>query len=131
MQPPGGVQSLEPVFFKEQGITGRVDLTAYRFNTIPSLVVNTDCIATVHGRLARQAEARLPIKILKLPFRLPRMRQAMPWHKSGPTRDAGALDRAPAATPCVSYCPSCALITSSTCLFTASRLNDAGACIGG
>ena len=29
------------------------------------------------------------------------------------------------------YCPSCALITSSTWRLTASRLNEAGACIGG
>ena len=41
---------------------------------------------------------------------------------------------APFARPLVLfpvYCPSCALITSSTCALTASRLKEAGACIGG
>jgi LysR family nod box-dependent transcriptional activator len=81
MQPPGGAQSLETVFFKQQGVTRRVDVTTYSFNTIPLLIVHTDRIATIHGRLARQAAAKLPLKVVELPFRLPRMKQAIQWHK--------------------------------------------------
>jgi hypothetical protein len=51
------------------------------FSTIPLLIINTDRIATVHSRLARQLEAMLPIKIVALPVRLPPMRQAMQWQK--------------------------------------------------
>jgi len=38
--------------------------------------------------LARQAERMLPIKVIELPVRLPRMRQAMQWHKYR-AQDAG------------------------------------------
>ncbi len=88
MQPPGGAQSLESVYFKQLGVERRIDVTTYSFNTIPLLVVGTDRIATLQERLARQAERMLPIKVIELPVRLPRMRQAMQWHKYR-AQDAG------------------------------------------
>lgn len=81
MQAPSGTQSLESLYLRERGITRRVEVTTYSFSTIPLLVINTDRIATVHGRLARQLEPTLPIKIFELPIRLPHMREAMQWHK--------------------------------------------------
>lgn len=81
MQPPGGAQSLESVYFKQNGVVRRVDVTTYSFNTIPLLIVGTDRIATIHARLARQAQRMLPVQIVDLPFRLPRMKQALQWHK--------------------------------------------------
>ncbi len=80
-QPSSGAQSLESVYFRQQGVTRRVDVTTYSFNTLPQLIVGTDRIATLHRRLAVQAQSMLPIKIVELPFRLPRMKQAMQWHK--------------------------------------------------
>ena len=90
MQPPGGVQSLESVFFKQYGVSRRVDVTTYSFSTMPLLVAGTERIATVHRRLARQAEQALPIKILDLPFRIPKMKQAAQWHKYR-SQDAGLI----------------------------------------
>jgi DNA-binding transcriptional LysR family regulator len=90
MQPPGNAQSLETVYFKRQEVVRRADVTTYSFNTIPLLVVGTDRIATIHGRLARQAEKLLPIKIVDIPFRLPRMKQTMQWHKHR-TQDAALI----------------------------------------
>jgi LysR family transcriptional regulator, nod-box dependent transcriptional activator len=81
MQSAGGTQSLESLYFRQRGITRRIEVTTFGFSMLPFLVVNTDRIATVHARLARQLEATLPIKIVELPVRLPHMREAMQWHK--------------------------------------------------
>jgi LysR family nod box-dependent transcriptional activator len=90
MQPPGGAHSLESMYFKQQGVERRIDVTSYSFNTIPHLIVGTDRIATLHERLARQAERTLPIKVLELPIRLPKMKQAVQWHKYR-SQDAGLI----------------------------------------
>ena len=90
MQPPGNAQSLETVYFRRQDIIRRAEVTTYSFNTIPLLVIGTDRIATIHSRLARQAEQLLPIRIVDIPFRLPKMKQAMQWHKFR-TQDAGLI----------------------------------------
>jgi DNA-binding transcriptional LysR family regulator len=81
MQASGGTQSLESVYFRQKGLTRRVEVKTFSFSTIPLLIINTDRIATVHSRLARQLEAMLPIKIVELPVRLPPMRQAMQWQR--------------------------------------------------
>jgi len=88
MQAAGGTQSLETLYFRQRGITRRVEVTTFSFSTIPLLVVNTDRIATAHGRLARQFENIVPIKIVELPIRLPQMREAMQWHTYR-SQDAG------------------------------------------
>lgn len=90
MQTPGGAQSLESVFFKQHDLVRRNDVTTYSFSTIPQLIVGTDRIATIHRRLARQAQRALPIKILELPFRLPKMEQSVQWHKYR-SQDAGLI----------------------------------------
>jgi LysR family transcriptional regulator, nod-box dependent transcriptional activator len=56
----------------------------------PGLVVGTERIATVHGRLARQAALGLPIVLRPLPLTMPPMEQAMQWHKYRST-DPGLL----------------------------------------
>jgi LysR family nod box-dependent transcriptional activator len=90
MQPPGGAQSLETVFFKRHDIVRRNDVTTYSFTTIPQLVVGTNRIATIHRRLALHAQRTLPIKIVSLPFRLPKMKQSVQWHKYR-SQDAGLI----------------------------------------
>ncbi len=81
-QPQSEAPSLELMFLQEIGVARRVEVTSYSFLALPHLVVGGDRIATVHGRLARLAAATLPIEIQPLPFRLPKMRQAMQWHPS-------------------------------------------------
>jgi DNA-binding transcriptional LysR family regulator len=80
-QPQSAAQSLESVYFRRLGVSRRIDVTTFSFGTIPQLIVNTDRVATVHGRLAERARAQLPIAVLKLPFRLPKMKQTLQWHK--------------------------------------------------
>ena len=61
MQPPGGAQSLESVFFKQYDLVRRAEVMTYSFNTMALLVVGTDRIATIHRRLAEQVARLLAI----------------------------------------------------------------------
>jgi len=90
MQLPSGAQSLESLFLQRLGVVRRAEVTTFSFNSIPQLIINTDRIATIMGRLARLSEATLPIKIVPLPFRLPRMKQTIQWHKHR-SQDAGLI----------------------------------------
>ena len=89
-QPAGGVPSLESVFFKQHDLVRRADVTTYSFNTMPLLVVGTDRVATIQRRLADQAARSLPVKIIELPYRLPKMQQSVQWHKYR-SQDAGLI----------------------------------------
>ena len=64
--------------------------STYSFNTMPLLIVGTDRIATIHRRLAEQAARTLPMKIVELPFELPKMQQAAQWHRYR-SQDAGLI----------------------------------------
>lgn len=90
MQAPGGAPSLESVFFKQHDLVRRTDVMTYSFNTMPLLVVGTDRVATIHRRLANQAARTLPIKIIELPYRLPKMQQSIQWHRYR-SQDAGLI----------------------------------------
>lgn len=90
MKTPDGAQSLESVFFKRHDLVRRVEVATYNFASIPLLVVGTDRVATLHRRLAEQAARALPIKILDLPYRLPKMQQTVQWHKHR-SQDAGLI----------------------------------------
>src|SRR5262245_50184134 len=55
-------------------------------------------------------------------------------HSASRFSNTGDPERAPrvgCSLGAVHYWPPCALIVSSICFFTASRLNEAGSCIGG
>ena len=69
------------MFFLKQSVTRRIEVTTHSFTTIPALVSGSDRLATLHRRLATQAQLAFPIVILELPFRMPPMRQTMQWHK--------------------------------------------------
>ena len=89
-QPAGGAPSLESVFFKQHDLVRRADVTTYSFNAMPLLVVGTDRVATIQRRLADQAARSLPVKIIELPYRLPKMQQSVQWHKYR-SQDAGLI----------------------------------------
>ena len=81
-EPQSDQPSLESMFMQELGVSRRVQATSYSFLALPHLVIGGDLVATMHGRLARLAAATLPVEILPLPFRLPKMQQAVQWHPS-------------------------------------------------
>ena len=89
MQPPGTQSaSFESWFVQRFGLTRRVEVSSFSFSTAPRLVVGTDRIATVHARLARQAERDLPVVVRDPPFAMTEMEQGMQWHKYR-TKDPG------------------------------------------
>lgn len=91
MQPPGGVgDSFEAWFAKRSGVTRRVAVTSYGFSALPALVVGTDLIATVHGRLARALQAAWPIELRPPPLPITAIEQGMQWHKYR-TQDPGLV----------------------------------------
>lgn len=89
MQPPGGM-TFESWFMQRYGTSRRVEITSFSFATAPSLVVGTERIATVHTRLGRLAAQYLPLRLLELPVPMPRMQQAIQWHKYR-TQDPGLM----------------------------------------
>ena len=89
-QPPAGAQPLESVLFRQHNVVRKTDVVTYSFMSLPLLVIGTDRIATVHRRLAEQAARALPVKIVELPYRLPKMQQAVQWHKYR-SQDAGLI----------------------------------------
>jgi hypothetical protein len=63
------------------------------------------------------------------PFRCRQIEEKGPWPRQGSRQSkCGPLW---CSTRSDRYCPSCAFIASSICRLTASRLNEAGVCIGG
>ncbi|WEE79795.1 LysR family transcriptional regulator [Comamonas testosteroni] len=81
MRPPAiNASSLEAQLFTREGLSRRVDVTCFSFASAPALIVGTDRIATVHGRLAKQATARYPVVIREAPLELPPMNQVLQWH---------------------------------------------------
>jgi DNA-binding transcriptional LysR family regulator len=89
---PSGIDrpTLESWFMQHNGIVRRAEVTTFSFVAAPFVVVGTECVATVQGRLARFAQRSQPLTLLPLPVPMPRMEQAMQWHKSR-THDAGLL----------------------------------------
>lgn len=68
-------------FMESFDVKRRVEVTAPTMTALPSLVVGTDRIATVHRRIAMRAQETLPIKVWEPPPRIPRLVQMLQWHK--------------------------------------------------
>jgi DNA-binding transcriptional LysR family regulator len=91
MQPTGATgMSFEASSMHKLGLERRVEVSTFSFVAVPSLVVGTERIATVHTRLAQMAERFLPVKQFPLPIALPPMEQAVQWHKYA-TKDPGLV----------------------------------------
>ncbi|CAN7444634.1 LysR family transcriptional regulator [Massilia sp. LjRoot122] len=59
----------------------RIEVSAPTMAALPALVVGTDRIATVQRRVAKQAQAYLPIRLWEPPLKIPRLVQMLQWHK--------------------------------------------------
>jgi LysR family transcriptional regulator, nod-box dependent transcriptional activator len=80
VRPSSDAVTFETKSMTQQGIVRDIDITTFSFASLPYLVAGTQRLATVHTRLGRQAAMHLPIKVLNLPFKIPRMRQSVQWH---------------------------------------------------
>ncbi|WP_369856626.1 LysR family transcriptional regulator [Candidatus Thalassolituus haligoni] len=66
---------------QEYGINRHITVSTYSFAVLPSMVVGTENIATVHARLARQIARIWPLTIKPVPFAMARMKQCVQWHQ--------------------------------------------------
>jgi LysR family transcriptional regulator, nod-box dependent transcriptional activator len=73
--------SFEGLLVRRHGVARRVEITTYSLASLPSLVVGTETIATVHAMLARRLAPALPIVLLPMPLPMQPFEQAMHWHK--------------------------------------------------
>lgn len=68
-------------FDKEYGNLRRVEIAVPAFQQIPQMLLNTDRIATVHTRLARQWAKLYPLRLLPVPFDVPDTHMVLQWHR--------------------------------------------------
>jgi LysR family nod box-dependent transcriptional activator len=72
--------SMEAEFLASQGLQRRVAVTVEQFALIPEFVVGSDCLATLHRRLAQLYARRFPLRLLEPPLAIPPTLQVMQWH---------------------------------------------------
>ena len=73
--------AFEDAFVRRMGVARQVVATSYGFAAMPGLVVGTELVATLHGRLARLMLPVWPLVVLPCPIAIPPMEQAIQWHK--------------------------------------------------
>lgn len=89
MQPNSGSdQSFETWAARRQGVTRKIAVRTYSFAALPALVLGTEYIATVHGRLGRLFADSWPLALRPPPVPIEPMQQAIQWHKYR-TQDPG------------------------------------------
>lgn len=80
--------SYEGWFMERQGIERHIAISTPSLLAPCQLVIGTDRIATVHSRIAVNAARTLPIRLLPLPLKMPKLEQTMQWHRYR-TQDLG------------------------------------------
>jgi LysR family nod box-dependent transcriptional activator len=70
------------------GLVRRIETFAPYFSAVPWLLLETNRLAVIHGRLARAFAKMMPLKIAPLPMSLPVMREMVQFH-SARTSDQG------------------------------------------
>jgi DNA-binding transcriptional LysR family regulator len=78
--PGQGQPAIEDWIIQKLGVTRRVDVTTFNFAAPAQLVVGTDRVATMHRRLAIQAQKKDPVVLREVPLPMPLMQQSMQWH---------------------------------------------------
>jgi DNA-binding transcriptional LysR family regulator len=76
-----GAMAYESRFMERMDVRRRVAVTTYSFASMPSLVVGTEFVATLHARLARRMAAWQPLAILPSPVRIPTLALMTQWHQ--------------------------------------------------
>lgn len=71
--------SIEEWLLLKYGVTRRVEVATQSFAVLPSMVVGTRRVATMHRRLAEHYARSMPLKILPLPLPLPNFSEGLQW----------------------------------------------------
>jgi len=74
------VPSLEEEFLGSLGQERKIEVVTTGFTLLPHLILGTTRIATIQRRLAEFYARQMPLKIVRLPKRLPRLEEVMQWH---------------------------------------------------
>ncbi len=74
--------AFEDWFVRRQKQQRKVDIVTATFLSMPSFVIGSDRIATMHRRLATKLAAHLPLIIREVPLDIPPIREAIQWHIS-------------------------------------------------
>ncbi|MDK2770013.1 MAG: LysR family transcriptional regulator [Sphingomonas sp.] len=77
--------SFEEWALRSQAINRRVEVIAPSFTAVPSFLVGSQRIATMHRRLAERMARFYPLKILEAPLDIPSVRQTAQWASSSNT----------------------------------------------
>ncbi len=72
----------EDWFVRKQTQQRRVEVVAPSFLAVPSFIIGSNRIATMHRRLARKLSAYLPLMMREAPISIPPIREAVQWHIS-------------------------------------------------
>ncbi|MDZ5433265.1 LysR family transcriptional regulator [Pseudomonas fluorescens] len=78
----GRTTLFEDWFLEKHGDVRRIEIVCPYFSLLPSLVVGTNRIATVHYQLAHLYRTTFPIAIYDLPVETPVFRELIQYHKS-------------------------------------------------
>jgi LysR family transcriptional regulator, nod-box dependent transcriptional activator len=73
--------TIDTWFFERFGHARQVEVVAMNFSSLPHLLIGTSRIATVHRRLATVYAAALPLRVLEVPVPMPRLVEAIQWHR--------------------------------------------------
>jgi DNA-binding transcriptional LysR family regulator len=76
-----GSPYFETWFGNRHGDSRHLEVLVNSFQILPSLVLGTTRIATLHTRLAQQFVGKLPVRLIKPAFETPRLVQVLQWHK--------------------------------------------------
>ena len=77
-------------YFDENKVQRSIAVITHDFTSLAALVVGTNLIATMQTRLARDSQARLPLRLLAPPVAVPPLRLCMQWHDYQTTDPAHA-----------------------------------------
>jgi LysR family nod box-dependent transcriptional activator len=71
--------SIEEWLLLKYGVKRRIEVAVHSFAMIPSALLGTDRIATMHARLARHFAKTMPLRIVELPVSIPPFSEAIQW----------------------------------------------------
>ena len=74
------IPAFEDAFMRRHKQGRRVEVVAPTFLSVPSLLIGSNRIATLHRRLAKRLSKSLPLVFHELPFDVPPIREVLQWH---------------------------------------------------
>lgn len=69
-------------FLKDENIDLKVALSMPNFVLLPECVVGTPYVATIHARMAKLLSPDLPLKVFRVPIKVPPLVENLQWHQS-------------------------------------------------